>query len=104
MIDQCWVHFNSGLYLGAAQHATCDVTVKECYFGFEVVMTRKEPLLALLEKMALWKKPSCLHLVGMSNFVSNMAKLVFFFFLLMTWHFTSGGDYCFSFPGLLAMQ
>jgi len=41
------------------------------------LVTRKEPLI-VLEKMALRKSLSCLHLVvaGMNYFVSNKAKLV----------------------------
>jgi len=41
------------------------------------LVTRKEPLI-VLEKMALRKSHSCLHLVvaGMNYFVSNKAKLV----------------------------
>lgn len=41
------------------------------------LVTRKEPLV-VLEKMALRKSLSCLHLVvaGMDYFVSNKAKLV----------------------------
>lgn len=76
VIDQRWVHFNSGLYLGAGQHATCEVPWM--LLGLGVVTRKKEPLL-VPEKMASRKKPLLRTSRGDEQLVSNKAKLVYFF-------------------------